>query len=108
MNKPASSLRNILSRSMPGLNLIQISLVEDANPEQYRSKYFAFLKMIPGEKSDQSPTGRTYNHQNSINFKVECEKIFALSAALKFFAEGKGEQYDTIYGTFEIFADSSR
>jgi len=103
-----SSLKNILTRNLPGINLTQISVVEDENADQYRSRYFAFIKGIPGEQSSDSPTGRTYNYKGGINLKVEAEKIYAMASALRICAEGKYEPYEKNFGQFEIFADSSK
>lgn len=103
-----SSLKNIITRSIPGINLAQISVVEDTNADQYKSRFFAFIKGIPGEQSQESSTGRTYNFKNAVNMKIEAEKIYALASALRIAAEGKYEPYEKNFGHFEIFADSSR
>ena len=108
MENRQSSLKNLFTRQVPGINVIQISVVEDENADQYRSRYFAFFKGVPGEQSSDSPTGRTYNYKNAVNIKVEAEKIFAIASALTICAEGKYDAYEKNFGHFEIHADSSR
>ncbi len=99
-----STLQNIYSRSFPANNLIEISLVKDTNPELafYKSKYFCFLALTPGIKSDTG--GRTFSKEGKITIKAELEKVLALSYAIKAFARGQGSQV----GQFAIFVDNSK
>jgi hypothetical protein len=99
-----STLQNIYSRSFPANNLIEISLVKDANPELafYKSKYFCFLSLTPGVKSDMG--GRTFNKEGRITIKTEVEKVLALAYAMRAFARGQAAQV----GQFAIFVDNSK
>lgn len=108
MEQKQSALKNVITRQMAGVNAIQISVVEDENADNFKSRYFAFLKGVPSENSDTSPTGKTYNYKKAINIKLEAEKIFALANALTICAEGKFDPYERNFGIFEIHADTSR
>jgi len=98
-----SSLQNIYSRSFPANNLFEISLVKDTNPELpfYKNKYFMFLSITPGGKTDQG--GRTFNRDGRITVKSESEKILALANSIRAYARGQAQ-----LGQFAIFTDSSK
>lgn len=103
------ALNNIINRSFGGINIFNVSVVEETEPkDQYQSRFFMFIKAIPSIKSDQSPTGRTYDNKSAVTFKVEAEKALALSFALLQCANGRGESYETGFGQFTIFADMSK
>lgn len=105
MNQPQQSqLQNIFSKSFPANNLIEISLVKDTNPELpfYKNKYFHFLSLTPGMKTDQGR--RTFSKEGRITIKTEAEKLLALSHSMRAFARGQGQQF----GQFAIFVDNSK
>jgi len=102
------ALNNIISRNFSGINVFNISVVEETEPKEYHTRFFMFIKAIPSGKSDTSPTGRTYNSEGSVTFKVEVEKALALAFALKQYASGKGKAYDDNFDNFTIFADMSK
>lgn len=102
------ALNNIISRNFSGINVFNVSVVEETEPKEYHTRFFMFIKAIPSGKSDNSPTGRTYNSEGSVTFKVEVEKALALSFALKQYASGKGKAYDDSFDNFTIFADMSK
>ena len=103
------ALNNIINRNFTGINVFNISLVEETEPKnEYQSRFFMFIKAIPSIKSDQSPTGRTYDVKSSISFKVEAEKALAMSFALLQYANGRGDAYEKGFGQFSIFADMSK
>jgi hypothetical protein len=102
------ALNNIINRSVPGVNSFSISLVEETEPKEYQNKFFMFVKGIPSVRSDQSSTGRSYDANSSVTFKVEAEKALSMSFALKQYANGKGKAYEEAFGSFLIFADMSK
>jgi hypothetical protein len=102
------ALNNIISRNFPGINVFNVSLVEDNEPKDYHNRFFMFIKAVPSVKSDQSPTGRSYDNNGAITFKLEAEKALGLSFALIQYANGKGKAYDEGFGSFQIFADTSK
>lgn len=102
------ALNNIISRNFPGINVFNISLVEETEPKDFHTRFFMFIKAIPSIKSDSSSTGRSYDNNSAITFKVEAEKALALSFALKQYANGKGKAYDSEFGSFQIYADMSK
>jgi hypothetical protein len=85
-----------------------LSIVENTEHKDFQSRYFMFIKFVPGVKSDTSVTGKTYDHKSGITFKVEVEKAFAFAFALSQFALGKGKVYDDQFGAFTISADASK
>jgi hypothetical protein len=99
----SSTLQNVFNKSFPGSNLFQISLVKDTNPELpfYKNKYFFFISMVPGMKTQEG--GRTFDVNNKIQLKVEVEKLLALSKSIHMIASRMVEE-----GRFSIIADSSR
>lgn len=103
-----SALNNVISRSFPGVNLLVVSLVEDLEPKEYSNKYYCFVKCAPAVKSNTSPTGKTYDMKSAITFKMEAEKILSMAFALKCYANGKGAAYDQTFGSYELFADTSK
>lgn len=102
------ALNNIISRNFPGINALNVSLVEETEPKDYHTRFFMFVKAIPSVKSDQSPTGKTYDNNAAVTFKMEAEKALAFAFALKQYAMGKGKSYDEHFGSFEIYADMSK
>jgi hypothetical protein len=103
------ALTNIINRNFTGINVFNISLVEETEPkDQYQSRFFMFIKAVPSIKSDQSPTGRTYDTKSAVTFKIEAEKALALSFALLQYANGRGKAYEDGFGQFTIFADMSK
>lgn len=103
-----SSLNNIMTRSFAQVNLLTISMVEDTEAKEYSNKFYMFIKASPGVKSENSPTGKTYDTKSSVTFKIEAEKALSMAFAFKCYANGKGPAYDQTFGSFEIFADASR
>lgn len=99
-----STIVPVYSRSFTGQNLFEVSLVKDNDPQLpfYKPKYFFFISMTPGAKTDQG--GRTFNRSARITLKCDSEKIIALSESLVFWAKGHGNTY----GKFSIYADSSK
>ncbi len=102
------ALNNVINRNFAGFNIFTISLVEDTEPKDFHSKFFMFIKAVPSVKTDSSVTGRSYDNNRSITFKVEAEKAISLSFALEQYSLGKGKNYEDTFGGFEIFADMSR
>ena len=103
------ALKNLVTRQINGINVIQISLVEESEPkDNYASKYFSFLKIIPGVSNPGSSTGRSYDHKAAITISLPIEKMLGLGFALKSFGEGKGDKYIETFGTFEIYADTTK
>jgi hypothetical protein len=103
------ALNNIINRNFAGINAFGVSVVEETEPkDQYQSRFFMFIKGVPSIKSEQSPTGRTYDSKSAITFKMEAEKALALSFALLQCANGRGESYEKGFGNFGVFADMSK
>lgn len=94
---------NIYSRSFPGANLFEISLVKDNDPELpfYKNAYFCFLSLTPGV---QGQNGRGFNKDARITMKTEVEKVMALAQSIRIWARGQGQAF----GNFGIWADSSK
>jgi hypothetical protein len=104
MAQQQSQLQNIFSKSFPANNLIEISLVKDNDPQLafYKNRYFIFLSLTPGMKTDQG--GRTFNKEGRITIKTEAEKLLALAHSMRAYARGQGQQV----GQFAIFVDNSK
>ena len=102
-NQSGSSLKPIFSKSFPANNLLDLSLVQDTDPNLpfYKPKYFMFLSMTQGVIAEN---GRTFDKNSRITIKADCVKIFALSNSIKAFARGAGPTM----GQFQIFADSTK
>ena len=97
-------LKPIFSKSFPANNLLDLSLVQDNDPNRpfYKPKYFMFLSMTQGITSENGQ--RTFDKNSRITIKTDSVKIFAFSNAIKAFARGAG----TTLGQFQIFADSAK
>lgn len=102
------ALNNVISRSISGTSVFSVSVVEETEPKEYQNRFFMFIKGVPGIKSDNSPTGRSYDMTNAVTFKVDAEKALAMSFALQQLANGKGKSYDDAFGSYTIFADMSK
>ncbi|MFW6281563.1 MAG: hypothetical protein ACOC1O_02055 [bacterium] len=100
-----STIANIFSRSFPGQNLFDVSLVKDNNDQlpHYKPRYFFFLSMTPSEVNQQTGQ-RTYNRQAKVNIKTDTEKILAFAHTIRVHARGQGERF----GNFAIFTDPSK
>jgi len=96
-------LKNIISRSFPSAHLLEISLVQDQDPDLpfYKNRFFFFLALTPGQGGQN---GRTFVKENKIILKTEVEKILALSESINFWVKGHGPGF----GTFSIFVDGSK
>ncbi len=104
-----SNLNFICQRSFPGINSLQIALVEDTEPKnEWADKYFLFIKAVPGVQSTANASGRTYDHTRAVTFKASPEKALSFAFALKVMSEGRGKQYDDLFGGFTMFADTSK
>jgi len=101
-------LNNLINRNFPGINALNVSLVEDTEPKDYHSRFFLFLKALPSIKSDSSPTGRSYDKNGAITFKIEAERAIAMAFALEQYALGKGKVYEDVFGNFSMFADAGK
>lgn len=100
----ASTLQNTYSKSFPGSNLLELSLVKDIAPDLpfYKPRYFCFVSVTPGMKTDTG--GRTFSKDGRITIKADLEKVMALANSIRAFARGQGQTF----GQFAIFADSSK
>ena len=100
----ASTIENIYSKSFPGQNVLDFSLVKDTTPDLpfYKPRYFCFISVMPGVKTESG--GRTFNREGRITIKAELDKVLALSNSVRAFARGQGQKF----GQFAIFADSSK
>ena len=102
------ALNNVITRSISGTSVFNVSIVEETEPKDYQNRFFMFIKGVPGIRSETSPTGRTYDMNSAITFKVEAEKALAMSYALLQMASGKGKAYEEMFGPYTIFADMSK
>lgn len=106
------NLENIFNYSWAGAHLLQISIVKQddgANAKDYKKQHFCFVTLAPGEKSDASSTGRSFNFQNKVTMKVDADKVLALGYAVEAYARMPNEeQIKAIIGNFSIFVDSSK
>lgn len=102
------ALNNVINRSVSGTSVFNVSIVEETEPKEYQNRFFMFIKGVPGIRSDTSPTGRTYDMNSAVTFKVEAEKALAMSYALLQMASGKGKAYEDMFGPYVIFADMSK
>ena len=98
-----SNIVSIYSKSFAGQNLFEISLVKDNDPQLpfYKPKFFFFISMTPGAKTDQG--GRTFNRNGRVTLKCDSEKVLALAESMAFWARGQGA-----FGKFSIYAESSK
>jgi hypothetical protein len=98
-----STLQSVYSYSFTTQNLFQVALVKDTDPAlpDYKRKFFCFLTLAPGEKTQ---TGRTYNFSNRINMKQDVHNVLSLAHAIRAVARGQ----KALIGNFSLFTDSSK
>jgi len=103
-NQGQSTLQNVYHKSFPGTSLFEISLVKDTDPNLpfYKNRYFFFVSMTPGVKTDTG--GKSFDKNGRVNLKTEVEKLSALGKSLRAFARGQGQKF----GQFAIFTDSGK
>lgn len=103
MSNGQSTLKNLYSRSFPGQNLLEVSIVEDTDPNLpfYKSKVFGFITVTPGGKTNEG--NRTFNREGKITMKVELEKLLGLSNSITMYCHGADQ-----IAKFAIFSDSSK
>lgn len=94
-------LTNVFNRSFQGHNILEVSLVKDTDPnlKDYVKKHFIFLSIIPGVNKQEG--GRTFDRNNRIVIKTDCEKLIALAYALRSWCKNEKIPYS-------IFVDPSK
>lgn len=102
MAQQTNPLEPIFSYSIPGAHLLQISIVKQAAEETYKKQYFCFITLIAGENVQGG--GRTFNFNNRLTMKVDCDKILALGHAIKAYVGGR----EAAIGPYSIYVDSSK
>lgn len=95
-----NNYETIYSWNLSANSALSLSLMHD--PESKYNKYFVFLNVAPGEKSENG--GRTYNYKASTSFKIQLHILGELGYALGAYARGQSEHF----GPYSIMVDSSR
>lgn len=100
------SLQNVFSQGFTGVNLFDISVVQDTDPDLpfYKNKFFVFLSMTPGVAGQNG--GRTFNKDGKITIKTDFVKLMSIGHALRGLINGPGQ--GKTLGQFTIFVDPSK
>lgn len=99
-----TNLQKVFEYSFPQNNLLLLSLMREVHPNNvHKNQHFCFISLVPGEKSSETSTGRTFSYDKRITIKCEPDKVLALANAIQDCAQGLGEK-----AKFNIFADPSK